>query len=355
VRVSVDHLRIVSDDLWNKAAEKLKEFEDKQTARGLGGYNRAKNQAYLYSGLLYCGICGSRMKIGGKQGFGVYECPNYRHGRGCSNGLRIQEDRVAKQITQALANQLFDSEYLNDLVAAVFTELKETWKRQNELAAQEAIPALEKGRRECQVKIDHLIDAIENGGPQRLNAQLEKRSFELGQIETKLKMAKGKSTLNVTQEDLQTLVQKNVANLLDVLKSDVPLARKILFRHFKKLVLFPGVTDAGPVFTVIGEIDLFQAENETKHGVLLSFCHAALSEFRTSNTGGLGQASSRCTWGQLVWKTIAWLWCNWPLLRSAPGHPGAAAQPGITGWHYQLSIPPDANTVDAGLMNETAA
>jgi hypothetical protein len=27
----------------------------------------------------------------------------------------------------------------------------------------------------------------------------------------------------------------------------------------------------------------------------------------------------------------------------------------VTGWHYQLSIRPDANIVDAGLMNETAA
>jgi hypothetical protein len=42
VRVGVDHLRIVRDELWNKAVEKLQEFEDKQKARVLGGYNRGK-------------------------------------------------------------------------------------------------------------------------------------------------------------------------------------------------------------------------------------------------------------------------------------------------------------------------
>jgi site-specific DNA recombinase len=55
ITVDMPHLRIVSDELWNRAADRLKQLNDKQEARKAGGYNRAKDRAYLYSGLLFCG------------------------------------------------------------------------------------------------------------------------------------------------------------------------------------------------------------------------------------------------------------------------------------------------------------
>jgi hypothetical protein len=154
-------------------------------------------------------------------------------------------------------------------VTEVFTELNETWKTQKQAISREEIPALEIARQDCQSRIDRLIDSIETGGPQQLNTHLEKRYFELGEIESKLKMARGKEKPDVTREELQSLVKANVANLLQVLKSDVPLARKILFKYFRRLSLYPETTDTGPVFHVIGEIDLLRLEDNPKYGVLL--------------------------------------------------------------------------------------
>jgi site-specific DNA recombinase len=269
VRVDAPHLRIVSNELWDQVVARLNHLQEKQNARVLGGHNRAKNKDYLYSGLLFCGICDSRMRIGGKGQNAVYECPNHRSRRGCSNSLRIRQHRAAAQITQMLANELFLPEYLNYLVSAVYKELKEVWHRQSQEAAGEDISDLRRSLTACQEKIDNLIDHIEDTGSQGLKVRLAEREFEKQRIADKLSRLKGSKKMTLTEEDLQALVRENVANLLDVLKAEVPLARKVLQQHVKRLLLFPDETDTGPVFQVIGELDLFSGPKDPESGVLL--------------------------------------------------------------------------------------
>ena len=64
VRTEVPELRIVSDELWNRVQERLKVVNEQMTRRRVGGLNRAKKRDYLFSGLLVCGVCGSRITIG---------------------------------------------------------------------------------------------------------------------------------------------------------------------------------------------------------------------------------------------------------------------------------------------------
>jgi DNA invertase Pin-like site-specific DNA recombinase len=269
VRVSAPHYRIVSDELWDQAAARLKQLDEKQEARRLGGYNRAKSQQYLYSGLLFCGCCGSRMKIGGKGERAVYECPNHRLRRGCINNLRIRQDKAAAQITEVLANQLFAPEYLTYLVSAVFRELKEIWKTQSQQTPGEGIHEFEQAHRACKQKVDNLVDLIEVNPSQVLMTRLAANEFEMQRLEDKLRILKGTKKLNVTEEELQAHVRENVANLLDVLKAEVPLARKVLQQHVKRLLLFPGEFEKGRVLEVVGELDLFSGPRDPEAGVLL--------------------------------------------------------------------------------------
>jgi hypothetical protein len=269
VRVLSPHLRIVSDALWDRVVERLKKLSDKQEARLLGSYNRAQNGDYLYSGLLFCGGCGSRMRMGGKLGVGMYECPDHRVRRGCTNAIRIREDRVAAQITEVLANQLFVPEYLDYLVSAVFCELKEVWKTQSQQASGEGIRELEQQRSALRQKIDNLIDVIEATPLPTLTTRLAAQEFELHRIEAKLNILKDSNKMSMTKKELQELVRQNVAKLLDVLKADVPRARKLLQQHVRKLVLYPAESRDGRVFEVLGELDLFSGPSAPKGGVLL--------------------------------------------------------------------------------------
>jgi site-specific DNA recombinase len=270
VRVSAPHLRIVSDELWDRVEARLKHLAENQNARLLGGYNRSTNKQYLYSGMLFCGICGSRMIMGGKVGMGLYLCPNHRQNRGCTNGLSIREDRAAAQITDLLTNQLFAPEVLSHLVSAVYEELKEYWKTQSQPTPGEGIPELQRALRDCSQKVDNLIDVIENTGAQGLTVRLTMHQFEKKRIEDKLNSLKGTRKVNVTADELQAAVRENVANLLEVLKAEVPLARTILQQHVRRFDLFPNKSETGdPFFDVIGALNLFNGPSDPEGDVLL--------------------------------------------------------------------------------------
>jgi len=276
VRVELNDLRIIDDELWAKAQTRLKEYDDKQVARVLGGYSRAKNGLHLLSGLVNCGHCGSRLRIGGKQGRSVYECPDHRQARGCPNAIRIRESVLTKQLVDALANQMFGSDHLDELVDEVHTELQTAWRKKMDGVSKEQIPQLQAEKRKCQAKIDNLIDAIENGAPAQLNVQLQARYSELERLEAKLKAAEGSTKLTTTKEELCALVYQSVENLEGVLNENVALARTVLHKHIKRLLLFSDCTGGKREVFVIGEVDLFCNSGDEKEGVLLG-CEGTLT------------------------------------------------------------------------------
>jgi DNA invertase Pin-like site-specific DNA recombinase len=269
VRVDAPHLRIVSDQLWDRVASRLKELNEKNVGRLLGGFNRAKDRQYPYSGLLFCGVCGSRMKIDGKHGSSMYTCPNHRVRRGCTNAFRIREDRAADQITDALTTQLLVPETMNYLVSAVFTELTEALKQQKHELSEDGVQELERAYREGTKKVEHLIDAIENSGLESLSTRLRVLESEQKRLEDKLKAQRNARTVKVALADVQALVERSVTTLLDVLKTDVALARQVLQDHVKKLMLYPSEFGGKPVFEVVGELDLFSPPSDPNDGVLL--------------------------------------------------------------------------------------
>lgn len=269
VTVSMPELRIVSDQLWDRVQTRLRELDGEHQARLLGGYNRAKNKPYLYSGLLFCGVCGSRMRIGGKNLNAVYECPNHRSSRGCTNAMRIRQDRAAAQITEALGQALSGPEALEHLVAAVHDELKSLWKRQTEEAEGEGLHDLQRNLRECEAATKNLVKVISATGSIPLAAELESLEFKKSRLEEKISVLKGAPKDRVSHDELLGLVRKNVANLLDVLQADIPAARMVLQRHVRRLHMFPSQTEDGPTLILIGEMDLFSGPGDPESGVLL--------------------------------------------------------------------------------------
>jgi DNA invertase Pin-like site-specific DNA recombinase len=269
VRVELDDLRIIDNELWLKAQARLKKYDDKQVARVLGGYSRAQNGLHLLSGLVDCGHCGSRLRVGGKQGRSVYECPDHRQARGCPNAVRIRESVLIKQLLDALATQMFASGHLDELVEEVYTELQRAWRKQVEGVSKEQIPQVQAEKRKCQAKIDNLIDAIENGAPAQLNVQLQARCSELERLEAKLKAAEGTTKLTTTKEELRALVYQSVENLEGVLNENVALARTVLHTHIKRLRLFSDCTGGKREVFVAGEVDLLCNSSNEKEGVLL--------------------------------------------------------------------------------------
>jgi site-specific DNA recombinase len=290
IRVEAPHLRIVSDDLWNRAATRLNELKLKQEARRLGGYNRTKDIPYLYSGLLVCGICGSRLRADGPVKLTAYTCPSYRLRRGCTNSYRIRQDRAAAQVTDQITNQLTETAFFDHLVKTVHAEVKHEWTTRKASAATENPTQLEADRRACQRRIDALLDSIEDvpaGDPTAgtLSARLRQRQFELEQLESKIALTRSKRAFPMTEEDLRELVRENVHNLLSVLKSDVAYAKEILQRHIRHIVLFPATDERGQrYFEVVGEMNLFKEPSGQESRVMLGALGTQNSQQHTFNS-----------------------------------------------------------------------
>lgn len=159
--VEAPHLRIVTDDQWDRVAERLKQLNEKNSAQILGGLNRAKRKPYIFSGLLICGLCGEKMRIcGGKDRSAAYECPSHRHKRGCTNSLRMREDRLSDQLIDALTNRLLRVENMSFLISEVWTELDKFLERMRREGPGDNIRQLERMKAEKQTKIQRLIHYI---------------------------------------------------------------------------------------------------------------------------------------------------------------------------------------------------
>jgi DNA invertase Pin-like site-specific DNA recombinase/uncharacterized Zn finger protein (UPF0148 family) len=285
VIVDAPHLRIVTDELWGLVEERLADLQVDHQARLLGGYNRAKNKTYLYSGLLFCGVCKHRMRIGGKGRNAVYECPDHRYKRGCSNALRIRQDRASTQITEFIALQLKKPEYLGDLVGAVHEELREIWKHQAKEATAEALADLERSSRECAHEINTTERLISATGTTLMLDRLNALNQEREKIKNKIRALKSAASKKVSRQELELIVQANVRSLLEVLTGDAEVARQVLHRHIKSLYLHPSETSEGAVFLVTAELDLFTgADNCDQNGVLLGCLGTQTPQQHTDST-----------------------------------------------------------------------
>ena len=111
MRVEVPEWRIVPEELWNAAHARIADVNQRFGAARLGGLNRTeKSRSYLFSGLLVCGACGSRIVIisgQGKRGYVKYGCPSHRYRGVCANALTIRQDRLEQQLVVALESVEF--------------------------------------------------------------------------------------------------------------------------------------------------------------------------------------------------------------------------------------------------------
>jgi site-specific DNA recombinase len=101
-RVLVPEWRIVPEELWNAAHARIRVVNERMGFARYGGLNRTEHsRQYLFSGLLVCGECGSRMVIisgRGSRGYVTYGCPSHRYRGVCDNKLAIRQDRLEEQL-----------------------------------------------------------------------------------------------------------------------------------------------------------------------------------------------------------------------------------------------------------------
>jgi DNA invertase Pin-like site-specific DNA recombinase len=261
-RVEVPEWRIVSEELWNAVQARIGRGEKAAVAR-MGGMNRTEHaRSYLFSGLLICGECGSRLVIisgRGKRGYVRYGCPSHRYRGVCANVLTIRQDRLEKQLLNALEQRLLNPQLMDYLLKRFQEELQQRLDQiERKSAGQEE---LGHERRRLQMQIERIADAIADTGhsPALLSklADLENRIAELD------RRAAADRPVNVsaTVEEVKEFIQQNVMQLRNLLLQDPTRSKAALVRHLGQLVLKPVATPSGPVYEVSGSLDLLPGKD----------------------------------------------------------------------------------------------
>ena len=115
-RVEVPEWRIVPEELWNAAHTRIRLVNERMGRMRCGGLSRTEHsRQYLFSGLLVCGLCGSRMVIisgRGRRGYVRYGCPSHRYRGVCDNRLTIRQDRLEEQLLAEIEGRILTPEMI---------------------------------------------------------------------------------------------------------------------------------------------------------------------------------------------------------------------------------------------------
>ena len=267
VRAEVPGWRIVSDELWEAVQQKIVEKQRFGNAR-LGGLDRTeKSRQYLFSGLLECGECESRMVIVSgrgrqKRGYPRYGCPSHRYRGVCDNGLTIRQERLEEQLLGALEERLFKPEMMDYTLRRFREQLDQRLAEIQRDATRNSLPALQRKHKELQEQAERLADAIgEAGHSPTLLSRLTRVESELARVEESMQAHKPFNPKG-TEEEIRDFVTKNVLHLRHTLRGDVTAAKAALQTHMGQLILTPKGTQKGPVFEVSGAIDLLGSKKD---------------------------------------------------------------------------------------------
>ena len=261
LRVPVPEWRIVSEELWNAVQARITDVNLRFGAKRLGGLNRTeRSRSYLFSGLLVCGSCGSRIVIisgQGKRGYVRYGCPSHRYRGVCNNALTIRQDRLESQLVAALEQRILNSQLIDYTLQRFHEELR---KRLAEIKRQATgLDDLRRERQQLQTKANHLADAIaEAGHSPVMLAKLASLEAQIAEVDRRMDAGKPRD-LSAAVGEVRAFVYKNVLQLRELLHADAEKSKPILARHIGQLILNPKETPEGPVYEVSGEMDLLPA------------------------------------------------------------------------------------------------
>jgi site-specific DNA recombinase len=252
VRIELPHLRIISDELWEKVNAVNQSRRDKTYGRRLGGMTRtASSRTYLFSGLMTCGLCGGSFTVvGGKPPAVFYGCRGHRYSQSCEARVTIKRERLEQQLIAAIAANLQRPELEQELIREFSAQLKVRIEMEEKLAREAELnsPKLEQERSGLKQQAEHLVDAIAQYGISSfLSAQLATIESRFAEIERLLTAQPGIKLPAFTDEQIREFLQQERQNFCEALAGDPELARREIQKRIKQLIITPKETPDGAV------------------------------------------------------------------------------------------------------------
>lgn len=220
VTTEVPELRIISQELWERAKERQRKLDAAVTANPTAGpgagtrsFWKQQRPQFLFSGLIRCGACGSGFSKISAHHFG---CAGARL-KGptvCTARRTIRRDVLEAIVLGALRGRMMDPEIYRTFAAEFTAE----WNRlQAELAATQTVNQTELAK--VRRQIDRLVDAITNGSPfAPLQERLTSLECRKGMLEAEIASATAPAPL--LHPNLPDVYRDKMAGLAAALAQD---------------------------------------------------------------------------------------------------------------------------------------
>lgn len=237
IRNAMPDLRIVSDELWQAVKRQQQELADRYQrvkeaaqARALVG---ARRPAYLLSGLLECGVCGSpyAIVVGDR-----YGCVGRHRSHSCTNGRTIRRAELERRALSGIAERLVSVDKIDEAVAAYAARINRE-NRERRVQADSDVRALAKVDR----AVAGMMAAIEDGLYQpTMKARMAELERERAEINARL--ADAPQNVPDVHPGIAEIYKRKVALLTETLAE--PEARRDASSDIRslvgKIVLHPG-------------------------------------------------------------------------------------------------------------------
>jgi DNA invertase Pin-like site-specific DNA recombinase len=265
-RVEVPEWRIVPDGLWERVHARSAEMRKHFGAKTAPGLTRNSHSRYLFSGLLACGECGSKLVIvsgSGVRGYAKYGCPSHRYRGTCANGLMIRSDVLEQQMLAKLEECILRPEMVEFAIRGFQEQLE---KRLEEMKAEHSTRSSRKGqlrseKERLEGQAANIADAIAAGGhSQTLLKRLADIEQQIATIEREAAEDEV-APLKTSVSEIRDFVTRELLDIRGLLRENVAQAKLTLRRHIRDLVLTPMEGADGPFYQATGKWE-FLPENK---------------------------------------------------------------------------------------------
>jgi DNA invertase Pin-like site-specific DNA recombinase len=225
IRREAPHLRIISEELWEKTKERLKAC---RLIIRKGQRSRAPKSELYPTTLLrpVCGCCGHELYLGRSGKYPSYHCPNGVNG---SHGCTMRSYKAVRIVEDAVLSHIRDQVLCTEFLDKVLTETNE------QRAAYARKPPVDPAPLRAKIKkaektAERLSSIIEEHGDEDLGSlveRLKRHEAELKELRAQLREAetrKAKPVRRLTLEEFEPLME----DLRDLLNDDVAKAAPIL-------------------------------------------------------------------------------------------------------------------------------